>query len=305
VNNSPVLKLQDMAGSSSCDIQELLARAKMIAVKLDLAEVTDWLNKEINGYPDRNQLPSYRLLNNLPIKAFNPYNGWIPFKIGSIALEDPKLYNILTTLQLVNPLSMLSNYAKSTETLYSDLPYPLANLLNSASQGPDFRLSWEINPALVTKILSAIRSRILDWSLDLEKAGILGEGLLFSQQEKEAAHMTVNNNTNNFHAPVNNAGVIGSGNGDITQNNSITSGDFNSLEKQLKEWGVSDEDVRTLHQVVQESPAPTSPDNFGSRIGEWLGNTIGKAYAGTLRIAGSAAPVLLTNAICQYYGIPV
>jgi hypothetical protein len=99
--------------------------------------------------------------------------------------------------------------------------------------------------------------------------------------------------------------VIGSGNGDITQHNSVTAGDFSSLEKQLKEWGVSDEDVRTLHQAVQESPAPTSADNFGSRIGEWIGNTIGKAYAGTLRIAGSAAPVLLTNAICHYYGIPV
>jgi hypothetical protein len=152
--------------------------------------------------------------------------------------------------------------------------------------------------------VTTVRNKILDWSLELEANGVLGIGLLFNQKEKEAASMTVQNITN-IHGNVNNAGVIGSGNGDITQNNSVTAGDFSSLEKQLKEWGVSDEDIRTLHHAVQESPAPTSADNFGSRIGEWIGNTIGKAYAGTLRIAGSAAPVLLTNAICHYYGIPV
>lgn len=117
--------------------------------------------------------------------------------------------------------------------------------------------------------------------------------------------MTVNN-TNIFNGAVNNAGTIGAGNtDDIHQKNTITAGDFNSLEKQLKEWGTSDEDIKTLHQAIQESPAPTTPDNLGEKLGKWLGDVIGKAYTGTLNIAASAAPILLTNAICHYYNIPV
>ncbi|MGP2617577.1 abortive phage resistance protein, partial [Escherichia coli] len=59
------------------------------------------------------------------------------------------------------------------------------------------------------------------------------------------------------------------------------------------------------HQAIQESTPPTSSDAFGGKIGKWVGDMIGKAYAGTLNIAASAAPALLTNAICNYYNIPV
>ncbi len=117
--------------------------------------------------------------------------------------------------------------------------------------------------------------------------------------------MTINN-INNFNGNVNNAGSIGAGNtGDISQQNTITAGDFNSLAKQLKEYGIDDENIAELKQAIEESPVPTSADNFGDKIGSWVGGAIGRAYSGTLKIAASAAPALLTNAICHYYNIPV
>lgn len=68
--------------------------------------------------------------------------------------------------------------------------------------------------------------------------------------------MTVNN-INNFNGNVNNSGAIGAGNtGDINQQNSITAGDFNTLERQLKEYGIEDSDIKTLKQAIEQSPAP-------------------------------------------------
>ncbi|CAI1811257.1 Uncharacterised protein [Serratia marcescens] len=303
MNNSPVLKLQDMASSSGTDIEELLSRAKMISVKLGLQDISEWLEHELNGYPSYDLLPDYRILTEVPIKAFNPYVGWIPYQFSNT--KDSKVYDSLTTMHLNNPVSMLTEYAKSDNTLYCDLPSFAVEFLQNASN-TNFRMAWSINPTQITKILSNTKSKILDWALLLESKNILGEGLLFSQEEKkEAVGMTVNN-INNFNGNVNNAGSIGAGNtGDINQQNTITAGDFSSLAKQLKEYGIDDKDIAALKQAVEESPVPTSSNNFGDRIGGWIGNIIGKAYSGTLRVAASAAPALLTNALCHYYNIPV
>lgn len=303
LNNSPVLKLQEMASSKSTDIEELLSRAKMISVKLSLNDISEWLEHELNGYPDSTALPDYRILKDNPIRAFNPYVGWIPLQVDNI--EDAEIYGHLTTVHLNNPVSMLVEYALSDGTLYSELPSPHTKFLQDAT-GCDYRIAWAINPAQITKILSNTKSKVLDWSLLLESKGILGEGLLFSHEEKlEAKGMTVNN-INNFHGAVSNAGSIGAGNiGDISQHNIISAGDFNSLEKQLKDWGIAKEDISALHQAIQDSPTPTGPDNIGSNVGKWLGDMVGKAYSGSLKIAASAAPALLTNAICRYYNIPV
>ncbi|ENS1823223.1 abortive phage resistance protein [Escherichia coli] len=301
--NSPVLKLQEMASSKSTDVEELLSKAKMISVKLGLQDISEWLEHELNGYPRLDQVPDYRIITNAPVKAFNPYVGWIPYQLGNV--EDKELYKSLTTIRISNPVSMLIEYAKKEDTLYSELPAFMADFLQKMA-GCEYSMSWVINPAQITKILSHIKSKVLDWALLLESKNILGEGLLFSPEEKqEAVGMTVNN-INNFNGHVNNSGAIGAGNtGDIHQQNTITAGDFNSLERQLKEYGIEDNDIRDLKLAIDQSSAPTSSNNLGGKIGNWVGSMIGKAYSGSLKIAGTAAPALLTNAICAYFNIPV
>ena len=54
------------------------------------------------------------------------------------------------------------------------------------------------------RIMSTVRNKILDWALLLEENGIVGEGMTFTDVEKETAHNTqvINNYTNNFYAEV-------------------------------------------------------------------------------------------------------
>lgn len=293
-----------MASSTSTSIEELLSRAKMISVKLGLQDISDWLEYELNGYPSADILPDYRILKDIPIKAWNPYRGWIPCEVGNFANSKTQdIYDELTTVSISQPVSMLTELAKSEETLHADLPSYLATLLK-AMTNTNFQIKWFIPSTQMTKILSNTRSKILDWALLLEQKNILGEGLQFSNEEKKgAAEMTINNI--NFHGNVNNAGTIGAGNtGDISQQNRIIAGDFSSLEHQLKEYGIQDKDIAELKLAVDGSPAPTSSANLGHKVGGWLGNMIGSAYSGSLKIAGSVAPTLLTNALCHYYNIP-
>lgn len=294
-----------MASSSKTDITELLSRAKMISVKLGLNDISEWLDYEINGYPSYDLLPDYRILKNLPLRAFNPYVGWIPYQIGDTSNTDKELYEALTSIHISNPISMIVDFVKEDMIMHSEVPAGLASFLQEAAD-IDFRIAWAINPALLTNIFSNIKSKILDWALYLESKNIYGEGLRFSAEERnEAIAMTVNN-TNNFNGNVTNAGTIGAGNaGDINQQNIVNIGDFSSLERQLKNYGIADDDIKNLKDIIDKSPKPVSSSNLGERVGGWVGNMIGKAYSGSLKIAASAAPALITNAICHYYGIPV
>ncbi|GKW36722.1 MULTISPECIES: AbiTii domain-containing protein [Pectobacterium] len=309
MKDSPVLKLQDMAGSSSTNIEDLLSRAKMISVKLGLTDISEWLQYELNGYPNYDLLPDYRILTETPIRAFNPYVGWIPYHLGNINNQDHEIYDSLTTVNLNNPVSMLVEYSKSESTLYTDLPAFVVDFLQKAS-GTNFRMCWEINPTQITKIISNIRSKILDWALLLESKGIFGDGLLFSLEEKKEAqsvtYNTINNHGNGMTiiGDVSNDKSVVGGTVSNTQQRNIA-GDFSTLEFQLKNHGIEDVDIKELRQIVEQMPKPTSQEEVEKSFGAWIGKMTGKAFTGAIKIAGAAAPALLTNYICHHYGIPV
>jgi hypothetical protein len=59
-------------------LTEILRTAKLIAAKLDLKDISDWIDKELNGYGKavRDDLPAYRRVRGGALKIFNPYRGW-------------------------------------------------------------------------------------------------------------------------------------------------------------------------------------------------------------------------------------
>ena len=57
------------------------------------------------------------------------------------------------------------------------------------SIGWDFPVHLEFSYSEIARILDVIRNRVLDWALQLEKSGVLGEGMTFTAEEKETAHV--------------------------------------------------------------------------------------------------------------------
>jgi len=311
INDSPVLKLQDLASTSSTNIEDLLSKAKVISVKLGQNDISEWLEHELKGYPNDVELPDYRVVRGSKVVGWNPFHGWIPFQLMNLMEKDPDTYQILTTINFNNAISMIAEYAKSEKTLYCDLPEPATEFLQRASDC-DFRLCWPVSPTLMTRMISHVRSKILDWSLLLESKGIYGEGLLFSPKEKEEAKSVtynniINNNGNGMTVLGNvesNNSVVGGTVSNVHQQNIIT-GDFSTLEHHLKEHGIDDTDIEELKQSVEQKPKLTSKEEVEKGFGAWIGKMTGKAFTGAIQIASAAAPALLTNYICHYYGIPV
>lgn len=301
MNNSPVIELQALAGDPSSDIVAVLLKAKMIAVKLNLNDLSEWLECEVDGYPTGNDIPKYRVGRGI-VKAFNPYHGWFPVDFSNMP---PDFIETASEFRITESISSMKKGESKDGMLRITMPPKLVNMLFGSDNIPP-EVCWFFSANKLHHIVTTVRNKILTWSLELEKQGIMGDGLLFSQKEKDAALMTITNNTNNFHAPVNNTGAIGAGNtGDINQQNSVSTGDIVSLERELKCHGLDDNDFVELKKLVAQSPKPTSKEEVEKSFGSWIGRITGKAFTGALKIAGATAPTLLTNALCNYFGIPV
>ncbi|TPL64104.1 hypothetical protein [Mesorhizobium sp. B2-3-15] len=212
-----VEEIQRDALNPTIPVSTLLRKVKVAAAKLKLDKVEDWVEHELNGYFGA-ELPSYRKLYGRA-QAFNPYRGWIPIILGSAEEND-----IISRFDVRESLSSLeSTIARSTGHLEMPFPPEIVSLLNR-DMGVQFgRMAIHVPISQGQSVVEAVRNLILDWALDLEKAGILGEGFSFNDSErtlaKEAAVTYNINSIGTF------AGNMGSGNtaGDISVSVSSTS----------------------------------------------------------------------------------
>jgi len=311
--DSPVLRLQDSAASVSVQLEELLLRGKMIAWKLDLKEAIEWFENELNGYAN-SPLPDYRVFPKVLIKGFDRQeNRWVSINIAKYISKVEPEYKQYTTMRFGYSVSRLQRHAaiEDSHLVYFDLPHDMFDKLQRIFLDRFTRICWAVGTAVFSALLTKIRTKTLDWACLLEKENILGEGLQFTHTEKREAQSVTNNNTINYNG--NGMAVLG----DIDSKNSVVggtvsnvnqqnvTGDFSDLERQLKEHGIDDTDIHELKNVIDQTPKPETKEEVEKGFGAWIGKMTGKAFTGAIKIAGAAAPALLTNYICHHYGIPV
>jgi hypothetical protein len=205
-----VEEIQADALDARIPVSTLLRKVKVAAVKLKLAAVENWVNMELNGYSGN--LPEYRELKGRP-KAYNPIRGqWIP-----IIDPNPEVQAVLSQASTGQSIAEIEDLLKqdSKGTLQKPLPTEIISAINQSNRFPLGEMSVHISRSDIAGILDRVRTMILDWALELEKHGVMGEGLSFTKEEKERA--VTNYNIQNFN------GVIGNNN----QVRDIIGGDIN------------------------------------------------------------------------------
>jgi hypothetical protein len=181
--NSIVRQLQADAVDPRNPVATTLRLAKVIATKLDQSAALEWINRELDGYMDLRfeDVPSYRVLRGEP-KAFNPYQGWQP-----IIFNDPEIAERFSKAPIGLPIGAIEDEIRSGKNSNGQctFPYPVemqATLRRAIRMQTDVTIFLAQNR--IVGIVEAVRNLVLDWSLELEKAGILGEGMVFTATEK-------------------------------------------------------------------------------------------------------------------------
>jgi len=233
---SLIHELQHEASNPNSSVSDLLRKAKIVAVKLDLDEFHSWIEKELNGYDVQvqDEFPSYRIVHG-ETKAWNSFYGvWQP-----IMFPDDKTYRLYSSRGVNQSVGELDNIMKSDSegTIGMDFgPESKNRIMKAIGLEADIKLI--VDRSAIAGILESVRNIILDWSLKIEKAGITGEGMSFSKSDREKAHgkSTIYqiNNIENF------AGVMGniSGNAsiEVTQINESSKEEIRELINQIKKY---------------------------------------------------------------------
>lgn len=177
-----VLELQQDALDTRVSVADLLRKTLVVAQKLKVPELREWVGWELNGYETDDSIPEYRHIGGV-LKALNPLNGWIP------VLLDDRIMEMVTRRKIGQPLPELEATIRSVgNTGMFHLPFaPSQQRLLMEMTGYDWQFALHLPEGSLVGIINGVRNAVLNWALQLEEQGVIGEGMTFTEKERQVA----------------------------------------------------------------------------------------------------------------------
>lgn len=202
---SLISELQSDSINEKISLEVLLRKVYLVSRKLELNDFSDIIIKELEGYrvfeednSDCERIPSYRLVKGC-LKSFNPVYGWTP-----VIIDDQSLEQAITVRYMYQSITELQDLYNAEVDPIIFLSGEMNARLSKGSDGVLTQFGVCLSHASIGHILNSVRNLILRWVLDLEFAGITGDGVQFSDQEIETANANteIHNYINNFYNSV-------------------------------------------------------------------------------------------------------
>jgi hypothetical protein len=258
----------------------------------------------LNGYPDRDSVPDYRVL---PAQVLvNASNGAYRATAHHIPLAhlSEEQRTSIETARMDQSLAVLEKYTeKDGGHLRAHIPMETYGLLGK-NLGNHYQIesAWsEISRDSLLQILVQVRSRLLDFMLELNDQ--FPSELDESQVKERIDTIDAENLFNNAIFGDNTTILVGGGNTQTVTNVNVK-GDFEALANTLRENGVLESDVVALQSAIeQDEPAiDSSKMEYGPAVKSWLQTMLSKAVDASWNIELGVASSLLATALNSYYG---
>ena len=270
------IRNEAVEGNSSLTV--LLRKCQILAAELQNADFKQWVSCELNGYPNVEALPKYRIIKVASVGNFAGSFGrtlnHAPIPFGNLK---PNEAEILSKSRFVDGVGAIESLL-SKEKVDGQLSewWPTDFIGSCAGQFyRDFNLiqAFKVIPrSAVAGILEAIRNRVLEFVLEIQREfpNGLDEG---SGAEKKSESVQQIFNTY----------ILGDGNrvatgcGAAEQNMvNFEKGNWAYLEGILKQLKVAQDDISELKGILKIDP-PESRSKLGDRLNGWLGGIAAKA----------------------------
>lgn len=218
-----IIEIQKASLDETVPIESLPRRVKLAAAKLKLGDLEGWVDSELNGYSG--ELPPHRILHGQPA-GYYPFHGWVP-----VQANEAPIAKILSTAMVGQGIGGLRDLISSSDggLYHFPLPDELVIEINKLMRVETARMVVQIPRGGSVGILNFVRNKVLDWAIEMECNGVVGEGLSFDDQELESAKTVMT--TFNIGKIDNFSGNMGAGNssGDI----SLTVDDITEIRETL------------------------------------------------------------------------
>lgn len=282
-------------------LTDILIKTKVLAFKLKNKELIEWIDSELNGYP-KNEVPDYRIISCQIIGTIsNGYQRMSNYPIPLLGL-DKKHVDILKTFKLVQSISTLDEFVHNEKggKMAENIPAELYGYLSKDFDN-GFVVEYarrEIDKVQIIQILTAVRTKLLDFLLklneelgDTEDVKPLTEGRSKDKIASLFNSAVFGNNTTI---------IVGDHNTQTVSN--VIKGNFDSLSKVLKENGVDETEIVELKTIIDTDNPQENKKEFGVKVKAWISKMLNKALDNSWKIGIGAAGKLLADAIEIYYG---
>jgi hypothetical protein len=272
--DSIVLELQRDALNKQISISDLLRKAYVVARKLGVSEFEKWAESELDGYENMPQhIPDYRQITGA-VMAWNQYQGW-----QSVFFPNSDLEKRFTRRPCDQSIAEIESLLVMDKTGFYNMPFPpeTEQALRKAIKFHT-QITLEVPRTALVRIVDAVRTTILNWSIKLEEDGIVGEGLSFTTEERKVAEK-ISYNINNFFAPVHSSQIQQQTSQScqvVTEdklNFDLLKGFLQSLSNQINEINLKPEIEKELISDINALKSQTeSPKPKQSIISESIGS---------------------------------
>ncbi len=299
-----IAELRNDILSAEIGLAVALRKAKVLASILRDEDFKQWVNYELNGYPDDAELPKYRMTT---AQTFGTFTGAFGAGANNVAVpihmmssEFKEQFGKDVFPMGVKQLeSMLEGDGKVLIRRWPGEAVALWNIENKDSGG--FALVGarsDIPKSTIEGILDTTRNRLLDFILELTEINP-------EIMESESAITSIPSDTvqNIFNLTVHgNNNVVAGGTSvhqEVTQ--SISSYDQDALINFFRTQGIPEDDLTELDHAIQED-GEVEKGNYGKNVQAWIGKMTVKAAQGVWKVALDTAPKILTSGLSDYYG---
>lgn len=184
-------EIQNAAIDSNVELPVLLRKCKLLASRLGNSDFTNWVEYELNGYPEEEKCPSYRILK---VSSKGHFSG--AFGSGLRNADIPtanlpeELRHHLENFSLKQGVAALETLAKESKPLQAPWDSNItARFAADFYENMNCLQAWRpISQNSLVAILDIVKNKILSFCIEIERSNPdAGESLLNSepiQQEK-------------------------------------------------------------------------------------------------------------------------
>jgi hypothetical protein len=305
MSESLLHQIQNEAVDGTSDLATLLRKCRILAQRLNNNDLKVWVVNELDGYPEPEEVPDYRMFKygNITADYFGPFgselrNVPVPYSSVDEDVRD-KIFSKPFNSGVTDLAAQIGSVSDSF--LHIRVPNEAFPFIKQSNVAPQYVIgcaTFYVPTAFLQGILDTVRNRILNFTLELESsASEAGDPIadLKNNKPQTVQHIfntEIKGNVANFAA----------GNTNVTQTYEVPKGDLAGLAAALKDIGLKPQAVEEFLEAVKEEEK-AAPDKFGKRVSAAIGKAMGQAYEGLLKAPGAVAGNLITGILKSYYGI--
>lgn len=292
-----------LLSSESSNLTDVLLKTKVFLHEIGKKELAEWVTYELNGYPAKVELPSYRILESrvmgdLLAPGWTASSQPLPIRhLEPAYREKLEKSEIRDSLRLVEELA-----SKPQGSIRRHFP-PEANAELGSNLGNGWRVqaAWcDISRLAIQNILIQVRSRLLDFMLELKgSVANIGNGEL---NRANTALIDTNAMFNRAVFGDHTTIVVGGDHARQDVSISVSAHNFEQLQSYLSSIGIPADEISNLKAAIEEDKATGGKPTFDGKTGNWFTRLLGRAAKGGLSIGVDVVSSAVAKALTSFIG---